>query len=177
MATYRRYLTKGGTWFFTVNLANRKSSLLTENIDNLRNAFKYVNHRHPFTINAIVILPDHIHAIWTLPENDSDFSTRWRLIKTEFSRKIPKYEKITSSRLSKNERGIWQRRFWEHKIRDDSDYARHVDYIHINPVKHGYVNNASEWLWSSFHRYVKDGIIATDWAADVDSSFDFGELR
>ena len=177
MATYRRDLTKGGTWFFTVNLANRKSNLLTENIDNLRNAFKYVIHRHPFTVNAIVILPDYIHAIWTLLENDSDFSTRWRLIKTEFSRKISPHEKITASRLSKNERGIWQRRFWEHKIRDDIDYIRHVDYIHINPVKDSYVSNPSQWLWSSFHRHVKDGIIAEDWAANVNSSFDFGELR
>lgn len=137
---------------------------MTERIDSLRDAFQEVKKAHPFDIDAIVVLPDHLHSLWTLPEGDDDFSLRWRQIKSAFSRAIEKDERISNSRLRKQERGIWQRRFWEHAIRDEEDFNRHIDYIHINPVKHGYVQRAIDWQFSSIHRYVKLGILPTDWA-------------
>ena len=139
MTNYRRNLASGGTYFFSVNLADRSQTLLTDNVDSLRNAFRHVAERHPFAIDAIVVLADHLHAIWTLPENDCDYSTRWRLIKTRFSRAIQAGELVSPSRARKGERGIGHRRYWEHTIGDELDYQRHVDYIHFNPVKHGYV--------------------------------------
>jgi putative transposase len=117
MADYRRLRQSGGSYFFTVTLADRQQSVLTDHIDRLREVFAHVNHEHPFVIDAIVILPEHLHCIWTLPENDHDFSTRWRLIKGSFSRKLVRHEYRSSSRIKKTERGIWQRRFWEHLIR------------------------------------------------------------
>ena len=140
MTNYRRNFVPGGSYFFTVNLTDRQSRLLTENIGALRTAFRYTRGRHPFTIDAIVVLPDHVHAVWTLPEGDCDFALRWRLIKSVFSRGVPAGERISQSRAARGERGIWQRRYWEHTLRDEGDFARHVDYIHYNPVKHGYVS-------------------------------------
>lgn len=175
MTNYRRDLTQGGTWFFTVNLQNRNSQLLTNEIDLLRRAHKHVMYAHPFTINAMVVLPDHLHAIWTLPVNDADYSTRWRLIKTEFSRNIKSTENISKSQSNKGERGIWQRRFWEHKIRDEIDYKRHVDYIHINPQKHGYVTEVVDWPWSTFHQYINKKILPSNWAGEIGDDFEFGE--
>ena len=140
MTDYRRCRVEGGTYFFTVNLAERNSRLLTENVVALREAFRLVNAAHPFEIDAIVVLPEHLHAILTLPQGDHDFSLRWRQIKSGFSRAIEKGERISNSRIRKRERGIWQRRFWEHVIRDANDFVRHVDYVHCNPVKHGYVS-------------------------------------
>ena len=127
----------GGSYFFTVNLAERRLSLLTEYIDLLRRAFREVRTRHPFRIEAAVILPEHLHMIWTLPEDDADFALRWRLIKSGFSHALPGGERTSASRAGKGERGIWQRRYWEHTLRDENDFARHLDYIHFNPVKHG----------------------------------------
>ena len=164
MTAYRRYRLKGGCYFFTVALAERRGSLLTDNIQGLRTAFREVKQAHPFEIEAIVILPDHLHCIWTLPEGDDDFSTRWRQIKAAFSRQLPKTERCSKSRCNKGERGIWQRRFWEHAIRDEVDYQRHADYIHYNPIKHGYVIRAVDWPYSSFHRLVKLGVYSNDWA-------------
>ena len=164
MTDYRRYRIEGGTYFFTVNLAERNRTLLTEHIGILREAFREVKEAHPFKIDAIVILPDHLHTIWTLPNGDHDFSQRWRQIKSAFSREIAKEERISQSRLRKQERGIWQRRFWEHVVRDKEDFNRHVDYIHINPVKHGYVKKVADWPYSSFHQYVRLGILPVDWA-------------
>ena len=164
MTEYRRYKIKGGCYFFTVNLANRRQQLLTENIDLLRQAFRKVKRKHPFTIDAIVILPEHLHCVWTLPEHDMDFSLRWRQIKSEFSRQFESSEPLSISRMSKQERGIWQRRFWEHHLRDETDFNRHIDYIHFNPVKHGHVDAVKDWPYSSFHRYVKRGILPMDWA-------------
>jgi len=177
MTAYRRNLVAGGTYFFTVNLADRRLSLLTGNIELLRAAFRYTRHRHPFTIDAIVILPDHLHALWTLPAGDSDFATRWRLIKTTFSRGLRPIERVSASRSSKGERGIWQRRFWEHTIRDDDDFARHVDYIHFNPVKHSYVERVRDWPFSSFHRMVRLGWYPAEWAGRPGAGPDggFGE--
>ncbi|MBL1459160.1 MAG: transposase [Methylophaga sp.] len=160
---YRRADVAGATYFFTVNLLNRKQTLLTDHIDTLRACIKTVKQRHPFHIDAMVILPDHLHAIWTLPPGDADFAKRWMLIKTAFSRALPKHENINQSRKSKRERGIWQRRYWEHLIRDELDYERHVDYIHYNPVKHGYVDKTFDWPYSSIHRFIEKGIISSDW--------------
>ena len=178
MTGYRRNLVAGGSFFFTVNLADRRLRLLTENIDALRTAFRETQRHHPFTIDAIVVLPDHLHTVWTLPKDDAEFSTRWRLIKTSFSRKLSAGEPISSSRVGKGERGIWQRRYWEHTIRDENDFVRHIDYVRINPVKHGLVKRVSDWPYSSFHRMVRNGVYPEDWAGDVSAlDGEFGERR
>jgi len=156
---YRRAYILGGTYFFTVNLLNRKTSLLTDHINHLRKAINTVKKQRPFKLDAMVIMPEHLHAMITLPESDADFSTRWMLIKSTFSRSIPRNEKITLSRQSKGERGIWQRRFWEHSIRDNIDYENHINYIHYNPVKHGYVSKASDWPYSTIHQYIKNNLL------------------
>ena len=163
MANYRRNFVPGGSYFFTANLENRRTHLLTDHIDALRAAFCSTWSRHPFTIDAIVVLPDHLHAIWTLPTEDADFPLRWRLIKTAFSRSIQSYEAISPSRACKSERGIWQRRYWEHTLRDETDFASHCDYIHFNPVRHGYVAEPWEWPHSSFRRMVRLGIYPQQW--------------
>jgi putative transposase len=165
---YRRAKVAGGTYFFTVNLADRSRQLLTERIDLLRGAVRQVKSRHPFEGVAWVVLPEHLHAIWILPPGDVDFSTRWLLIKATFSRGIAREEHVRTSRLRKGERGIWQHRFWEHFVRDEDDLRRHVDYVHFNPVKHGHVARASDWPHSSTHRYVRQGILTTDWACAAD---------
>jgi putative transposase len=175
MTNYRRSNIAGASYFFTVNLADRTQTLLTDHISLLRSAFDYTRERHPFVIDAIVVLPEHIHAIWTLPAEDSDFALRWRLIKTVFSRGLSHREHRSNSRQRKGERGVWQRRYWEHLIRDEPDFSRHVDYIHINPVKHGLVSSVAEWPHSSFHRYVQAGILPQDWAGDAGMELDCGE--
>jgi putative transposase len=176
MANYRRNFIPGASYFFTVNLADRRLRLLTEYIGSLRTAFREVRARHPFTIDAIVVLPDHLHAIWTLPDADADFALRWRLIKSTFSRALPRGEWISPSRMEKAERGIWQRRYWEHTLRDETDLVRHIDYIHFNPVKHGHVTRVRDWPYSSFHRMVKLGTYPADWGGDVaDNDVRFGE--
>jgi putative transposase len=167
MTRYRRNFVPGGSFFFTVNLAERRLRLLTERVGQLRAAFRDTRSRHSFAIEAIVVLPDHLHAIWSLPEGDADFAVRWRLIKAAFSRGLPAGERISSSRAAKGERGIWQRRYWEHTLRDERDFARHMDYIHFNPVKHGYAARVKDWPYSSFHRMVRLGIYPADWAGDV----------
>ncbi|MBO4221320.1 REP-associated tyrosine transposase [Bradyrhizobium neotropicale] len=176
MTDYRRNFVPGGSFFFTVNLADRRLRLLTEHIETLRLAFRETRTRHPFTIDAMVVLPDHLHAVWTLPEGDATFATRWRQIKSTFSRNLPSNEPISASRAAKGERGIWQRRYWEHTIRDEDDFARHIDYIHINPVKHGLATRVRDWPYSSFHRMVRLGIYPEDWAGDVaELGGNFGE--
>jgi putative transposase len=164
---YRRAEVCGGTYFFTVNLADRKSQLLTDNVDLLRVCVKRVQARHPFTIDAMVVLPDHLHAMWTLPLDEHDYSMRWGLIKSGFSRQLPKTERINKSRLHKGERGIWQRRFWEHLIRDERDYENHVQYIHSNPVKHGLAERAIDWPHSTVHDYVSKGLLDHEWGGCV----------
>jgi putative transposase len=152
---YRRADVPGGTYFFTVNLAERKQTLLVDHVDVLRGVLREVKARHPFHIDAMVILPDHLHAVWTLPVGDCDYPTRWMLIKAGFSQRIPAGERRNKSRLTKGERGIWQRRYWEHLIRDERDYARHVDYIHYKPVRHELVKFVKDWPHSTFHQNVK----------------------
>mgnify|MGYP006289914027 FL=1 len=172
---YRRVLIAGASFFFTVNLADRSARLLVERIADLREVVGDVRRAHPFEIVAWVVLPDHLHAVWTLPDGDADYARRWGLIKAGFSRRIPKAERIRSSRARKGERGIWQRRFWEHLIRDDRDLARHVDYIHYNPVKHGFVDRAFDWPYSTFHRDLRRGNVTEDWGVRDDDGGDFGE--
>lgn len=172
MTDYRRDHTPGATWFFTLNLVDRSSDLLVEHIDPLRAAFRYAMGRHPWFIDAIVILPDPLHALCTLPANDVDYALRWRLIKTHFSRAIARTEDISPSRARRGERGIWQRRYWEHRIRDENDFAQHADYIHNNLRKHGYVERVDDWPWSSFHRYVRAGLLPENWAGE--QVFDVG---
>lgn len=160
---YRRAKIKGGTYFFTVNLAERNRALLVEYVHILRGVVAEVKQRHPFHIDAFVVLPDHLHAMWTLPHNDADYAMRWMLIKAGFSRRLTNGERRSASRISKGERGIWQRRYWEHLIRDRHDYNKHVDYIHYNPVKHGHAARAADWPNSSIHRYIAAGLIDRDW--------------
>ncbi|MDD2770494.1 MAG: transposase [Methylococcus sp.] len=171
MTDYRRFYIPGSTWFFTVNLAERRDNrLLVERIDELRAAFRYVKRRKPFRIDAVVILPDHLHCIWTLPPEDADFSIRWSLLKSRFSRAIPAGERISQSRLQRRERGLWQRRFWAHLLTGQDDFNAHFDYIHWNPVKHGRVRRVADWPYSSFHRFVALGVYPKGWG----HSGDFG---
>ncbi|WP_431201154.1 REP-associated tyrosine transposase [Bradyrhizobium betae] len=173
MSQYRR--ARGNMFFFTVVLADRSSALLVDQVDRLRQIYRTIVQRRPFETIAICVLPDHLHAIWTLPENDSDFSSRWNLIKGGFSRGSEAQARSTS-KLKKREKGIWQRRYWEHAIRNDADLERHVDYIHFNPVKHGLVTHVRDWPHSSFHRYVEQGALPVDWGGDMrDIAGEFGE--
>jgi putative transposase len=175
MSRYRRSLVAGGTFFFTVTLAERHSSALVAHIDRLRQAYGRVQREHPFETMAICVLPDHLHAVWTLPADDADFSLRWSLIKAGFSRGLDVSTRRSASKVIKREKGIWQRRFWEHQIRDDLDLQRHVDYIHFNPVKHGHVVRVADWPHSSFHRDVERGIYPPDWAGNVNDLEYMGE--
>jgi putative transposase len=167
MSRYRRATIEGGTFFFTVTLADRSNDLLVRHVDRLRRVYTSAQKRYPFESIAICVLPDHLHAIWSLPPDDADFPLRWNLIKGGFSRRLPANADRTESKISRREKGIWQRRYWEHTIRDDADLARHIDYIHFNPVKHGYVTRARDWPHSSFHRFVAKGILPLDWGGEV----------
>ncbi len=166
MPEYRRNRVPGATFFFTVNLLDRRSDLLVSHIELLRACVGRVRHLMPFYIDAWVVLPDHMHALWTLPEGDANFSQRWQAIKMSFSKAINPAERLCASRRVRGERGIWQRRFWEHTIRDEQDYASHVDYIHFNPVKHGLAPSAAAWPYSSFHRAVARGQYPSSWSLD-----------
>src|SRR5258708_19736348 len=176
MPNYRRALVPGGCWFFTVNLLNRRCRLLTEYIDALRAATRLTQTRHPFTIDAMVVLPDHIHAVWTLPPDDADFSLRWQLIKIDFAKAVPNTERRSAMRIARGERGIWQRRFWEHLIRDDEDFRRHVEYCYINPVKHGLVTRVRDCPYSSFHPDFRPELFPEDLAADLPPEGAFVQL-
>lgn len=165
MSNYRRAWHPGGTYFFTVALLQRRGNdLLTREIDLLRNVVADVRARHPFRIHGWVVLPDHMHCIIELPPEDADFATRLRLIKIGFSKGVAKTERRSAVRIRRGERGIWQRRFWEHLIRDDADHCAHMDYVHINPLKHGLVERIVDWPYSTFHRLVADGMYPADWA-------------
>lgn len=166
MPDYRRNWVPGGTYFFTVALLERKRDLLVTEIESLREAVRRVKRRYPFEIVAWVVLPDHLHCIWTLPPGDADYAMRWRLIKLLFVKSLPKQERISLVRARRHERGIWHRRYWEHTIRDERDLANHVDYVHWNPVKHGCVTEVVDWPFSTFHRYVEKGILPRDWSGN-----------
>ena len=166
MSDYRRMWVPGGTYFFTVNLADRSRRLLVERIDALLRSVDAVRRDHPFETVAGVVLPEHLHTIWTLPGQDRDFATRWMLIKQKFSRCVPPGERVSTSRARRTERGIWQRRYWEHLIRDERDLRNHIDYIHFNPVKHGHVARVCDWPHSSFHRFVREGVLPANWSGE-----------
>lgn len=173
---YRRSDIPGATYFFTVNLAQRNSDLLVRRISDLRSVIHEVKPRHPFSLVAMVVMPEHLHAIWRLPENDANYPRRWSLIKAGFSRRIERGERIAPSREAKRERGLWQRRFWEHQIRDQADLEGHVDYIHYNPVKHGWVERPIDWPHSTIHGYVARGWMDADWGgSDEPGGEAFGE--
>jgi putative transposase len=175
MVQYRRNFVPGGTYFFTATLADRRSTALVDHIAALRLAFRGARRARPFAIDAIVILPDHLHAILTLPTNDADFPGRWRRIKGHFSSALIEAG-LDLKRRPNGDLALWQRRFWEHTVRDDGDFARHVDYIHFNPVKHRLVPCVRDWPYSSFHRYVREGLLPNDWAGYADESqSDYGE--
>lgn len=184
MPEYRRTLIEGGTYFFTVVTYNRLPILtMTKARELLRSAWTNVQERFPFTNVATCLLPEHIHCIWTLPEGDANYSIRWKEIKRLFTRdyleQIGPGEAKNPSRLARGEAAIWQRRFWEHWIRNENDLRRHLDYLHFNPVKHGMVERVYDWPWSSFHRYVRmgyyekewgngaEGLAANDWIGDL----------
>jgi putative transposase len=165
MVFYRRNFIAGGTYFFTTTLADRKCDWLVKHVDLLRAAFRDARRERPFAIEAVVVLPDHLHCIWTLPPGDADYSHRWRLIKSHFSRALS----VRAAPVRKNAKGeynVWQRRFWEHTVRDERDFQAHVDYIHYNPVKHVLVARVGDWPYSSFHRFVRMGWLDADWAGD-----------
>lgn len=169
MATFRR-ATQGTTYFFTVVSYQRRGILCDERIRRaLRQAVLTVRERYPFTIDAWVLLPDHLHTIWTLPAEDNNYSRRWGLIKRYVSKDCGQYypaDNHNLSRIKKKETAIWQRRFWEHMIRDEQDYERCFHYIHYNPIKHGLVTNLSDWRYSTYHRYVQRGIYPPDWSIE-----------
>ncbi len=151
MPRYRRLFVPGGTYFFTVTLLDRRAETLVAHIDALRSAYAATLVRHPFVTRAIVVLPDHLHAVWTLPPGDSDFPARWKMLRAHFARAVEAPPR-TAAQARRRERGIWQRRYWEHMIRDERDYRAHVEYCWWNPVKHGLVEHPADWPFSSFRR-------------------------
>ncbi len=166
MRYYRRVYAPGACYFFTVNLAHRRGNdLLVRYVEALRESVATIRRRHPFAIDAMVVLPDHLHSLWVLPRGDADFSTRWRLIKARCTRALQPSATANPSRMRRGERDIWQRRFWEHVIRDARDWRNHMDYIHDNPVKHGLVANAVDWPYSSFHHHVRASRYEPSWGA------------
>ena len=168
MPNYRRAYAPGATWFFTINLLERHGNdLLIREIDRLRTVIRRVHELHPFTIDAWVVLPDHMHCVWTLPAGDHDYALRIRLIKTLFARALPAIERRSDVRVNRGERGIWQRRYWEHLIRDEADFRAHLDYVHVNPLKHGLVTRVQDWPHSTFHKYVEAGVYPPDWCGDA----------
>ena len=177
MSRYIRAQTPGATYFFTVTLEDRRASWLVDHIDLLRESVALVKRRHPFDIDAMVVLPDHIHALWTLPLADANFAMRWMLVKQLFTKKLraKRAEAGSGRSRGKGEVDIWQRRYWEHLIKDDDDYANHVEYVHFNPVKHGWVRQVKDWPHSSFHQWVRDGRVHVDWGLAVATDGRFGE--
>ena len=163
MSHYTRLVVPGGTYFFTVRLQDRGSRLLTDQVDLLRSSVRLAQKRWPFVIAAAVVLPDHLHMIWTLPQNDPDFSKRWRMIKSTFSRHVEGPSDVSPSLARRGEKGIWQRRFWEHTVRVEDDLKRCVDYVHWNPRKHNVAARVQDWPWSTFHRFVKEGEYDLAW--------------
>jgi putative transposase len=168
MPDYRRAWRPGGTHFFTVNALQRHGNdLLTRHIALLRAVVRQVRRAHPFRIHGWVVLPEHLHCILELPAGDADFAVRWRLIKAGFSKRLPVVERRSAVRRARGERGIWQRRYWEHLVRDDEDFRAHMDYLHFNPVKHGHMERVADWPYSTFHRLVTAGVYPVDWAGSA----------
>jgi len=181
MSQYRRLKYPGATYFFTVVTYQRKKLFhLPEAREMLRNAIQSTRAERPFTIDAWVLMPEHLHTIWQMPDDDNDFSARWAMIKSRFSKQaklvIPSDEPQSNSRNKRNECQYWQRRFWEHMIRDDKEYEIYMDYTHYNPVKHGYVNQVKDWPYSTFHRCVKQNLYPENWGSvEISEEGAFGE--
>ena len=177
MSQYIRSHTKGATYFFTLVSYNRRRIFCEDDfLQTFKKSIKQVQQQYPFEIIAWVQLPDHLHCIWRMPTNDANYSMRWSQIKRLTTQACPQYylplNELSYSKVKRNERGIWQRRFYEHQIKDEVDFIKHMDYLHFNPVKHGLVGKVSEWPYSSFHRYVKQGLYMEDWG---NNSMDFTE--
>jgi putative transposase len=164
MVAYRRHRVPGGTYFFTVTLADRRAASLLRYRAELGESIRAVQALHPFASVAMVLLPEHLHTIWRLPEGDDRYPMRWRLIKRGFTDRLRNDPEIASAAVGESR---WARRYWEHTIRDDEDLMRHIDYVHFNPVKHGLVERVADWPYSSFHRFVRNGWRASDWGADA----------
>lgn len=184
MPNYRRAHIRGGTYFFTVNTLNRQTFLLDDAIwDALRAGINLVRESYPFTIEAWVLLPDHLHCLWTLPTDDQGFSTRWLVIKRTVTQRCgdPLHcpELLTARRAQRQQSTLWQHRYWEHLIRDEHDYQRHVAYIHWNPVRHGYVQRAGDWPYSTLQKFVGKGVYSPDWRMDnsIAVDGDFGKAK
>jgi len=177
MPNYRRLRIKGGTYFFTVNLQDRRSDLLVREIDTLRRAVARVRAEFPFQIDAWVVLPDHMHCVWTLPPGDDAYPPRWQKIKIGFSASMAPAARRPQARVARQEHGLWQRRYWEHAVRDARDYAAHIDYTHFNPVKHGLAGAPGDWPYSSFRRAVACGQYPQDWAGSGSEPAECGERR
>lgn len=174
MVNYRRIWIPGGTFFFTLALRDRREDLLIRYVSLLHDAFRAVHAARPWCTEAIVVMPDHLHSLWTLPEGDRDYPGRWRAIKSDFVRRLRRAG-VTVRTNAKGEADIWQRRYWEHAIRDETDLERHIEYIHINPVKHGHAVRAADWPHSSIHRFIGHGIVPSGWAAEPGDHDGFGE--
>lgn len=182
MADYRRWRVEGGTLFFTV-VVHSRAQLFTDAVAKqiLGTVFRECLENRPFTMSAIVLLPDHLHTIWSLPPGDADYSARWGWIKKEFTRRWlsqgGKEQWVSESRRLRGDRGIWQPRYWEHTIKDEHDFDRHFDHIHYNPVKHGYVKRVRDWADSSFHRGVQSGVYDLQWGSSQERPLDFSDLQ
>ena len=176
MSDYRRFFVPRGPYFFTINLLERRNNrMLVTHIDALREAVRKTKLERPFRIDGWVVLPEHMRLMMTLPPHDGDFSNRIKAIKIRFNRAIPAVERRSDVRAANGERGIWQRRFWEHAIRDERDFEKHLDYLHFNPVKHGHVACVKDWPYSTFHHWVERGVYSLDWAGADASDFDVRE--
>jgi putative transposase len=173
MPNFKRYRVPGARYFFTV-VTHERRPILTTDLGRrcLREAIEAAVTRTPFEIFAVVLLPDHLHAIWTLPSGDADYSTRWAKIKEAFTRSFlaagGSEGRMTENRERHRERAVWQHRFWEHTIRDEDDLERCVNYIHWNPVKHGLVCRVRDYPWSSFARFVEAGDYDRDWGGEIE---------
>jgi putative transposase len=168
MPDYRRAFLPGGTFFFTVVAAGRRTVLTRALVRGiLSDAIATLRATRPFRIDAMVLLPNHLHCIWTLSPDDSDYSVRWRRIKSITTRRLVatgfREATVSASRRRKGEHGIWQRRFWEHTVRDEAEYETLCDYIHYNPVKHEHTACPHDWPYSTFARFVKRGHYDHDW--------------
>jgi len=182
MPNYRRADFDGGTYVFTLVRYHRQKILCEPHVRKaLRKSIQNVRQANPFFINAWVLLPDHLHCIWTLPENDTDYSLRWAKIKRFVTKQcgtlLYREDLMKQSKKRRNESTIWQRRFWEHLIRDDQDMKNHMDYIHYNPVKHNMVKRVNEWPYSTFHRHCHNGIYSENWGTGYidDNQSEYGE--
>lgn len=173
MPNYIRPRVTGARVFFTVALADRGSNLLVREVERLRAAVRVTRAERPFGIDAWVVLPDHLHAVWTLPEGDRDFAIRWSAIKARFSAGL-QAGRLRQSHVARREKGIWQRRFWERHLRNEADHEAHVRYCWLNPVKHGLVELAVDWPHSSIHRDIARGRVEPEWSS-VAPEGEFGE--